>query len=267
MLYRMEGIVIRGTDYGEGNKIITILTPSHGKQGIVVKGARKPKSRYSSLAQPFTHGDFSFYKSGQLGTLNSAEIIESYRALREGLETAAYAAYAAELCDRGIGEEEAGSFLFYQLKACFDALAEGKDPQIVVRAFEMKISGIAGYAPLLDECAGCGRTGVPFRFSPAAGGALCAYCRSKDPSALELGETTWKLLRLFAALDLRRLGQINVKETSKDQLKIAMRNWMDHHLGLRLKSQHFLDQWERLSQQPAPEPRLPRSAERPAEPE
>ncbi|MBB6729701.1 DNA repair protein RecO [Cohnella zeiphila] len=266
MLYRMEGIVIRGTDYGEGNKIITILTPSHGKQGIVVKGARKPKSRYSSLAQPFTHGDFSFYKSGQLGTLNSGEIIESYRALREGLEEAAYAAYAAELCDRGVGEEDAGGFLFHQLKACFDALAEGKDPQIVIRAFEMKIAGIAGYAPLLDECAGCGRTGVPFRFSPGAGGALCPYCRGKDPYALDLSETAWKLLRLFAGLDLRRLGQINVKDALKNELRLAMRKWMDHHLGLKLKSQHFLDQWERLAERIDSDMRAPR-ADRPAEPE
>ncbi|CAM4025472.1 DNA repair protein RecO [Cohnella lubricantis] len=261
MLYRMEGIVIRGTDYGEGNKIITILTPSHGKQGIVVRGARKLKSRYSSLAQPFTHGDFSFFKSGQLGTLSSGEIIEPYRELREGIETAAYASYAAELCDRGIGEEDAGGYLFHQLKACFAALAEGKDPQIVIRAFEMKIAGSAGYAPLLDECASCGRTGVPFRFSPAAGGALCGNCRHKDPSAMELSDATWKLLRLFAALDLRRLGQISVKDTYKLQLRAAMRKWMDHHLGLKLKSQHFLDQWERLADRPVPEQQPPRSPE------
>ena len=258
MLYRMEGIVIRGTDYGEGNKIVTILTPSHGKQGIVVKGARKPKSRYSSLAQLFTYGDFSFYKSGQLGTLNSGEIIESFRELREGLDAAAYAAYAVELCDRAVGEEDAGSFLFHQLKACLTALAQGKDAQIVIRAFEMKIVATAGYAPMLDECASCGRANGPFRFSTLAGGALCDGCRYKDPTALELGETTWKLLRLFAALDLRRLGQISVKDVYKKQLRLAMRKWMDHHIGVKLKSQNFLDQWEKMAELPPAEPRAPR---------
>ncbi|MBN2983318.1 MULTISPECIES: DNA repair protein RecO [Cohnella] len=247
MLYRVEGIVIRGTDYGEGNKIITLLTASHGKQGVVVRGARKPKSRHASLAQPFTYGDFSYFKTGQLGTLSSGELIEPFRPLREDLNLAAYAAYAAELCDRAVGEEDAGSYLFHQLKACFEALAQGKDPQIVIRAFEMKIVQIAGYAPQTDECAHCGRPEGPFRLSPAAGGVLCFACRNRDPGGTDLDETAWKLLKLFAALDLRRLGNVDVSERPKRQLAQAMRLWMDHHLGIKLKSRHFLDQWERIS--------------------
>jgi len=247
MMYRVEGIVIRGTDYGEGNKIVTLFTPTHGKQGVVVRGAKKPKSRFASLAQPFTYGDFSFFKSGGLGTLSSGEIIESFRELREDLTLAAYAAYAAELCDRAVGEEDAGSYLFHQLKACLEALAQGKDAQIVIRAFEMKIVQAAGYAPLLDACANCGNPEGPFRLSAAAGGVLCLRCSGRDPDAVPLEGGAWKLLRLFAALDLRRLGNTDVKASTKRRLAQAMRLWMDHHLGVKLKSRHFLDQWERLS--------------------
>ncbi len=35
MLYRVEGIVIRSMDYGEGNKIITLCTESGGKVGVL----------------------------------------------------------------------------------------------------------------------------------------------------------------------------------------------------------------------------------------
>lgn len=245
MLYRVEGIVIRSTDYGEGNKIVTLLTPTHGKQGVVVRGARKPKSRYGALAQLFTYGEYLYFKSGSLGTLNSGEVIEPFRELREGLEGPAYASYAAELTDRAVGNEDAGAFLFGQLKACLTALAEGKDPAVVIRVYEMIIVGAAGYLPVLDECVNCGRTEGPFRFSPSAGGALCPLCRHRDPDALELDEGVWKLLRLFVGLDLGRLGNIALKDSSKRQLQLAMRRWMDHHLGLNLKSRNFLDQWER----------------------
>lgn len=245
MLYRVEGIVIRSTDYGEGNKIVTLLTETHGKQGLVIRGARKPKSRYGALAQLFTYGEYSYYKSGSLGTLNSGEVIEPFRELREGLDGPAYASYAAELTDKAVGDEDAGSFLFRQLKACLSGLAQGKDPAVLMRVYEMKIVGAAGYLPALDECANCGRTEGEFRFSPALGGALCPLCRHRDPSALELDEAVWKLLRLFVGLDLARLGNITLKESSKRQLQLAMRRWMDAHLGLNLKSRHFLDQLER----------------------
>lgn len=245
MLYRVEGIVIRSVDYGEGNKIITLLTPSYGKQGIVVRGAKKPRSKFGAMAQLFTCGDYSYYRSGSLGTLNNAELLESFRELREGLEGPAYAAYAAELTDRAINDDEAAAFLFYQLKACLTALSEGKDPQIVLRAYEMKIVNAAGYAPALEECVSCGRPEGPFRFSPLAGGALCSACRHRDSAALELEEGVWKLLRLFLALDMRRLGNIAVKDRTKRLLQLVMRRWMDTHLGLHLKSRQFLDQLEK----------------------
>lgn len=259
MLYRAEGIVIRSTDYGEGNKIVHLLTGTHGKQGVVIRGARKPKSRYGALAQLFTYGEYSYFKSGSLGTLNSGEVIEPFRALREGLELPAYASYAAELTDRAVGEEDAGAFLFRQLKACLTGLAEGKDPSVLLRIYEMKIVGAAGYLPVLDECANCSRTAGAFRFSALAGGALCPSCRHRDPSALELDETVWKLLRMFAMLDLSRLGNVSVKESSRRQLEMAMRRWIDTHLGLQLKSRHFLDQLARHGEL------LGRTAENPRE--
>lgn len=43
MLYRVEGIVIRSMDYGEGNKIITLCTESHGKVGVLARGAKGEK--------------------------------------------------------------------------------------------------------------------------------------------------------------------------------------------------------------------------------
>lgn len=242
MLYRVEGIVIRSTDYGEGNKIVTLLTATHGKQGIVIRGARKPKSRHGALAQLFTYGDYAFYKSGSLGTLNSGEVITSFRELREGLIHAAYASYAAELTDRAVGEEEAGGGLFRQLHACLSAIAAGKDPEVVVRAFEMKIAHAAGYLPHLESCVNCGRHEATYRFSAAAGGALCSSCSHRDPASLALGETTWKLLRLFVGLDLARIGNVDLKEATKRQLQAAMRAWMDTHLGVQLKSRAFLDQ-------------------------
>jgi DNA repair protein RecO (recombination protein O) len=246
LLYRVEGIIIRSMDYGEGNKIVTILTKTHGKAGVMIRGAKKPKSRHGSLAQLFTHGEFVYFKSSGLGTLNHGEILESHHALREDLFKAAYASYACELIDRALQDEDAGTYLFEQLNACLTSLAEGKDPSVIIHLFEMKILQAAGYSPELEACVSCGRDNGPFSFSARLGGLLCPQCRYKDSSAMEAGETLIKLLRLFGRMDMRRLGTIQVKDQTKKELAACMRQLIDTHLNLQLKSRMFLDQLDRL---------------------
>jgi len=246
MLYRVEGIVIRSMDYGESNKIVTLLTKTNGKAGVLIRGAKKVKSRHSSLAQPFTHGEYQFFRSSGLGTLNHGEIITAHHDLRMQLDLSAYASYAAELTDRAIQEEEASGFLFEQLNACYTALEEGKDCAIVIHLYEMRILDLAGYSPMLEECLHCGNRVGPFKLSPGAGGVLCSRCESRDPYGIPLSEGVHKLLKLFKGMDMRRLGAISVRDATKAELKTCMRALMDAQLGLHLKSRSFLDQLDKL---------------------
>ncbi|MBH5318123.1 DNA repair protein RecO [Paenibacillus sp. GSMTC-2017] len=246
MLYRVEGIVIRSMDYGENNKIVTLLTKTNGKAGVLIRGAKKVKSRHASLAQPFTYGEFQYFRGTGLGTLNHGEIIESHHDLRSQLDLSAYASYAAELTDRTIQDEEPTGFHFEQLRACFTALKEGKDAQIVSHLFEMRILDLSGYAPELEECVACGNRVGPFRLSANAGGILCSRCTHRDSSSLPLSEGVHKLLRLFRGMDMRRLGSITLKDETKVELKRCMRSLMDTQLGIVLKSRNFLDQLDKL---------------------
>lgn len=61
MLVRTEGIVIRTVDYGETNKIITLYTRTHGKVSLMARGAKKTKSRFSSMSQVFSYGEYIFF--------------------------------------------------------------------------------------------------------------------------------------------------------------------------------------------------------------
>lgn len=247
MLYRLEGIVIRSMDYGEGNKIITLCTENGGKVGVMVRGAKKPKSRHAALTQPFTYGEYVFFRNSGLGTLNAGEIIESHHALREDIIKAAYAAYACELLDRVLQDEETGAFWFRQLKACMEALESGKDPQVIIHIYEFKILQAAGYAPQLDECISSGQTCADedVFISPRLGGILSRGHKHFDPAALPVTPRALKLLRLFSRIDLNRLGNIDVKDVTKLEIKHIMRQFMDIQLGLQLKSQNFLDQLDK----------------------
>jgi DNA repair protein RecO (recombination protein O) len=246
LLRNTQGIVLRSMDYGEGNKIISIFTSDLGKVGVMARGAKKIKSRHTAATQLFTYADFVFYKQhGQMGSLNQAEIIDAHQPLREDLYMSAYASYLVEMLERMLGDGEGGSYLFEQLKAGLSAIEEGKDMQIIVHIFEMKMIELAGYLPIIDTCVSCGAESPLTLFSAQHGGALCSRCRYKDSSALEISEGTRKMLKLFTKMDIRRLGTITVKEETKLQLKQCMRSYMDTHIGLKWKSRGFIEQMEK----------------------
>lgn len=246
MLYRVEGIVIRTVDYGETHKIITLITNNSGKVGVLVRGAKKVRSKHASLAQPFTYGEFSFVRTTGLGTLQHGEIIASNHTLRSDLDLSAHASYIAELTDRGIQEEEVTVYQFEQLKACFAALSDGKDFEVITQLYELKILAMTGYAPVVEECIQCGNHVGPYKMSFYLGGIVCSRCSTNDASLLPISDSALKLLRIFKAMDLRRVGNITVSPETKKELTTLIRGLIDIQLGLNLKSRKFLDNLGKL---------------------
>lgn len=245
MLYKLEGIVIRSMDYGESNKIIAIYTRHNGKMSIMVRGAKKMNSRFSSVTQLFSHGEFVLFKKSSMGTLNQSETIESHRKLRENLHMSAYSAYVVELIDRIVPEFEQNETMFEQLKASLEAIESGKEAAIVLHIMEMKMLAIAGYLPQLDVCVSCGAHEGEMAISISQGGILCPNCSHHDLQLIRISASTLKMLRLFQRMDLRRLGTIEVKAETKRQLKLTMRAFMDYYVDVRLKSRSFLDQMDK----------------------
>lgn len=254
MLYTVEAIVIRSIDYGEGNKIITLYARETGKIAVIARGAKKLNSRHSAASQLFTRGLYTYYlsRSGQMGNLNSAEIIHAHHKLREDLLMTAHASYIAEMTDRMVGDFDGSSFLFEQLTSALAAIEDNKDFEIVTNIYEMRILELSGYAPILDRCASCAIStsevipGASWKFSAAMGGFLCPNCYAADLRALPVSDPARKLLALFQRLDLRNLGNIDVKDTNKRQIAACLRAYMDHHLGVDWKSRRFLDQLDKF---------------------
>lgn len=244
MLIKAEGIVIRSQDYGESNKIITLYTRDLGKIGIMARGAKKTKSRLTSVAQLFTYGHYLFFKgSGKgMGTLSQGETIHSFRDLRHDLTKTAYAAYFAELLDKLVEEREPNPFLFQLFLLVLEYLDEGRDADILARLFEIKLLVIGGYKPEVDQCVSCGKAEGHFGFSVKEGGFLCDDCFPLDVNRLSVQPATLKILRLLYHFDIKRLGDIRVKPEIREELQKTLWLFMDYHTPLRLKSRQFLEQ-------------------------
>ena len=99
-LYRVQAIVLKRTDYGEADRLLTLFTPDLGKMRAIAKGVRKPSSRKSGHVELFTHSALLLAKGRHLDIVTQADTIDAFMPLRENLERVGYAYYLAELVDR-----------------------------------------------------------------------------------------------------------------------------------------------------------------------
>lgn len=74
-----RAIVLTRTDFGEADRIITLLTPYAGKLRLVAKGVRRPKSKLAGGIELFSVSDITYMMGrGDLGTLISARLSQHY---------------------------------------------------------------------------------------------------------------------------------------------------------------------------------------------
>ena len=72
-----EGIVLSRTDYGEADRILTILTPEQGKLRLMARGVRRAKSKLAGGIELFSTTQITYIKGrGEIGTLISARLIK-----------------------------------------------------------------------------------------------------------------------------------------------------------------------------------------------
>jgi hypothetical protein len=60
-LVRSRCLILQSYPYSETSRILRLLTEDFGVQSVIAKGARRPKSRFGGLLEPFTEGTASFY--------------------------------------------------------------------------------------------------------------------------------------------------------------------------------------------------------------
>jgi DNA repair protein RecO (recombination protein O) len=246
MLQKCEGIVIRTTDYGETNKIVTLYTREWGKVGAMARGAKKPNSRLSSITQLFTHGYFLINRGSGLGSMQQGETATSLRSIGEDIFLTAYASYIVELTDKCTEEKKPNPYHFELLYQTLNYLNEGYDPDILMNIYEMKMLNMLGLNPILNQCSICGNTDGLFSFSIREGGFICHRCLDKDPYHYKLSPSAVKLIRLFYYFDLSRLGNISVKAETKAELKNVITSYYEEYSGLHLKTKKFLNSMDKF---------------------
>jgi DNA repair protein RecO (recombination protein O) len=104
--FRVEAVVLRHSDYGEADRLLTLYTRQLGKTRVLAKGARKIASRKAGHIEPFTHVKLQLARGRDMLLVTQADTVDAYLPLREDLILISQASYVLELLDRFTYEDE-----------------------------------------------------------------------------------------------------------------------------------------------------------------
>lgn len=228
MKFQTDGLIIKEQNFGENDKLIWVLTRTHGVIHAVAKGAKSLKSAKGAPTSLLSYSRLTFYQTKDRYTVGDALSLRIFSKLRGDVRKMCLAQYFCELalqiCPR---EQPADKFLSLTLNALY-LLSEGKrSEQLVKPCYEMRLSCMAGYMPDLLMCSDCGAySAEAMLFHPQSGAISCASHGHQREGDILLGEAALTALRHTVFADDDKLFSFGLSDEGLRQLNAASESYL-----------------------------------------
>jgi DNA repair protein RecO (recombination protein O) len=243
--YTTDAIVLSRFDYGEADRILTLITPLNGKLKAIAKGIRRPTSRIGGSLEPFAELHVALARGRTFEVVTQVSVEHAWLNLRDSLESAATAWYLAELADRSLEERHAAEPVYALLRRAYELLDAGMAPGRVARWYEMHLADELGVRPEVDRCVECDRAlevDGRFRWVPPLGGVLCERCPGPPHDRTGLSLEALKLLKAYQRQDVEAIAALRLSVTTEREVESALRDFVRHALERDARSLAFLDE-------------------------
>ncbi|MBC8099812.1 MAG: DNA repair protein RecO [Armatimonadetes bacterium] len=243
--FRTHALILKRRDFGESDRLLTLLTPANGKLDAIAKGARKPTNSKTGHVELFTKADVLISRGRDLGIVTQAEMLEPYLPLREDLGRGAYASYVVELLDKFTAADDAAdddASLFELLEDTFERLSRDDDPRLAVRYYELQLLDIEGFRPELNECV-ISRTEVQPEdqfFSFEEGGVVSPAFAHLGGVLTPLSLLTLKLLRHMQRSPYSHVKTLSITPGLHTDVERVLLGYITYLLERRLESVAFI---------------------------
>ncbi len=157
-IYESESIVLRNYNLSEADRIVVFFTRRHGIIRGVAKGAKRLKSKFGSMLEPFSTVQIAFFQKEDR-ELVSIQDIELARSRFESACDPEYLgtfSYLADLLMAIVPPHDPSETTYRMTAACLDVSAAGYGQLSALRLyFELWLLKLSGYLPVWTSCSKC----------------------------------------------------------------------------------------------------------------
>lgn len=143
-LFTTEGIIVKRSNFGEADRILTIITPFKGKIKVVAKGVRRITSRRGGNVELLNRVKLHIFQNKGMPVLTEAESLSTFPKIKNDLILSTYGSHLVELAEKLLPEDQPNPAAFNLLATALHLL-ETNPRQIFIRAYEIKLLSVLGY--------------------------------------------------------------------------------------------------------------------------
>ncbi len=145
-----KGIVLARTNFGEADRILTMLTPDQGKRRLMAKGVRKERSKLAGGIELFSVSHITYIPGRRdIDTLISTRLVKHYAHIVEDVHRTMLGYELLKRLNRAT-EDATGDEYFYLLVHALVALDDKKLNAGLINAwFNSQLLKLAGHQPNL----------------------------------------------------------------------------------------------------------------------
>ena len=249
-VFTTPAIMLRRTDFGDYDLILTFFTLDFGKISLIAKSAKKSKKRFAGILELFSVLQV-VAGSGRgkgLPVLQEATLVHPFSRIRADFRKTAYASYWAELINAWLEENEKQPLLFNLFQHVLGELDRGDTPEDVLTIiFQMRFLRLSGHRPNISVCSHC-RTALEsilqdkFALDLAKGGVICEKCGPGSQGRLAVSKGTIKRLLWVEGGDMAKAARIRFTPESLKEGVEFLEAFVPYHLGKQPRSLKFLRQ-------------------------
>ena len=158
--FETEGIILKTYSLAEADKIVLILTEKFGLIRGVAKGAKRLKSKFGGVLEPFSVVTADLYQKEEkeLVSIRGLELQKSYFLQASNPLVLQKLAYLSELLIEFSPPHDPNVRVYKMAKVCFDAVIENPEMvELIVLYFEFWILSLGGYLPNWKKCDICAK--------------------------------------------------------------------------------------------------------------
>ena len=232
------GIVLKISEHGESDKLVTLYSYDLGRVTGIAKGAKRSRKRFVNKLEEFSSLQI-FYRPprGLTGLLfiSEAELLCAHLSIRNDFRRYICAMYITELMLRFTRDNDPDPRLYALLKWAFASLNFDDAPQKIAALYHLQLLDLAGYRPELDRCFNCQHPVGPdrtFMFSPGNGSLLCSACHHghSGPNCNHISVQTLKFLARAQITSLDRLNRLQMSGTTAAEALESLYHYTFHLL-------------------------------------